>query len=174
MHIIVAFLTALASVLYALDRLGVDLGWFNPWSWKRRRHWQKKYYANPAFGLTEPMDAMALLLVATAKIDGEISIEEKNELLAIFSDVFQQSAEQSSSLLRSSIYLLGTGDEVYSRVADVLNSSLEKFSEAQKHSSLELLQRVASIGGPPSEPQKSLIKAATDMLIPKPIRDKWG
>ena len=37
MHIIIGFLTALATLLYALDRLGVDLGWFNPWAWKRRR-----------------------------------------------------------------------------------------------------------------------------------------
>lgn len=166
MHIIIAFLTALASVLYALDRLGIDLGWFNPWSWKRRRQWQKKYHANPAFCLTEPMDALALLLVATVKIDGDLSTEEKNELLSIFGEVFQQSAEQSSALLRSSVYLLGSGEEVFNRPAEVLSPSLEKFSAAQKHSSIELLKRVAAVGGLPSKSQETLINLVEKSLFP--------
>ena len=74
MHILIAFLTALASVLYAMDRLGVDIGWLNPWAWRRRRRWMKQLHTNPAFNLDSPLEAMALLLLATAKIEGVLEI----------------------------------------------------------------------------------------------------
>ena len=173
MHLVIAFLTALASVLYALDKLGIDIGWLNPWAWKRRMRWLKQYHANPAFCLESPMESIALLLTATAKIDGDLSSEEKNELHQIFENTFNQTSKQASSLLASSSYLLGSGEEVFSRPSDVLVPSLETFSSEQKASSLELFSRISSVGGPPSESQLDFISRIKTILLPDQEKDGW-
>lgn len=46
MHILIAFLTTVAGLIWALYRLqnsGVNLNAFNPFYWMHRRKWQKKY-----------------------------------------------------------------------------------------------------------------------------------
>lgn len=174
MHILLAFLTTLASVLWALDRLGIDLGWFNPWSWQRRRRWQKQYHANPAFSLESPVEAIALLLTATAKIDGDLSLEEKLELKKIFENSFHLSAKDASELLNSSVFLLGTGQEVFKRPKDVLVPNLEKFTSEQKNSSMDLLKQIANVGGSPSEPQQEFISNIKIQLIPEEPNSDWG
>ena len=173
MHVLIAFLTALASVLYALDRLGVDIGWLNPWSWGRRRKWRKLYGGNPAFSIEKPLEAAALLITAAAKIDGDISLEEKSELLRIFQDDLKQNPSQSASLLGSSTFLLGSGNEVFQRPQDVLAPSLKKFSSEQRASLLELLRRIASVGGSPSEVQLRFISGIEALLSPKQGSDGW-
>lgn len=173
MHVVIALLTALATLLFALDRLGVDIGWVNPWSWKRRRQWQKQYHANPAFSLESPMEAVALLLAATAKIDGDLSSEEKNELHQIYEGTFKQSSKQASSLLVSSNFLLGSGEEVFARPDDVLEPSLAKFSDEQKQSTVELLNQMADVGGPPSEAQTEFISKIKAVLLPQQQPTGW-
>lgn len=173
MHLVIAFLTALVSVLYALDRLGVDIGWLNPWTWRRRRRWLKQYHANPAFNLENPMDVVALLLAAVAKIDGDLSSEEKKELHKIFESKFNQSASDASALLRSSIHLLGTGEDVFNRPSEVLARSLDKFSNEKKDSALELLAHISLVGGDPSESQAEFISAIKATLIPEKASSDW-
>jgi hypothetical protein len=44
MHIIIGFLIALGTVLFALNRLqsnGLDLNAFNPFTWFRRHKWKQ-------------------------------------------------------------------------------------------------------------------------------------
>ena len=43
MHILIAFLGSLITVFYLLDRLGVDIGGFNPFHWRRKRAWSRQY-----------------------------------------------------------------------------------------------------------------------------------
>lgn len=173
MHLVIAFLTALASLLFALDRLGVDIGWLNPWTWRRRRRWLKQYHANPVFNLENPMEVVALLLTAVAKIDGDLSSEEKSELHKTFESTFKQSGNDASALLRSSIHLLGTGEEVFSRPSEVLARSLDKFSNEQKESAMELLIYISSIGGAASESQRGFISAIKATLIPEQVSSDW-
>lgn len=173
MHLLIAFLTALVSVLFALDRLGVDIGWLNPWSWRRRRRWLKQLHTNPAFNLDSPMEAVSLLLVATARIDGDLSSEEKKELRVIFEDAFKQSPKDASALLQSSTYLLGSGEDVFNRPKDVLERSMEKFTQEQKASAIELLKRISSVGDAPSESQRDYIDKITDILLPAKKKEDW-
>ena len=173
MHVLIAFLTAVASILFALDRLGVDIGWLNPWAWRRRRRWQKQLHVNPAFNLDSPMETVALLLLATAKIDGDLSTEEKNELRRIFEESFHQSASDASSLLNSSAYLLGSGEEVFARPREVLARSLSRFSVEQRRSCLELMRRISGIGSPASEAQADFLQRVQDALTGEPPHGTW-
>lgn len=172
MHILITLITALASLLYALERLGIDIGWINPWAWKRKRKWLKQYHASPALSIEKPLEAAAILLVATAKIDGDLSAEEKAELLNIFENEFNLNNKQASDLFVSSTYLMNSGREVFERPRDVLAPSLKHFSAAQKNSVLELLNRVAEIGGEASEVQKDYIGQINSAMKPQQ-NDSW-
>ena len=103
MQIIIGFLTALGTFLFALDRLGVGLGWFNPWAWKRRRAWQNQTSGNPAYGLDMPIDAIALIATAAAKINGDLSIEERDKLKTLFEITFNQSEKSAAQLIGASV-----------------------------------------------------------------------
>ena len=173
MHIIIGFLTALATLLYALERLGVDLGWFNPWAWKRRRTWMKQSTGNPAYGLDKPIDAIALLATAAAKIDGDLSIEEKDQLKRIFQSTFNQSEKEASQLLGASTYLLGSGEDVFQSPEKVIKRSLEKFTEVQKTLSLELLSEIIHVGNAPSDLQKEFVEKVTKSIQPAANKGGW-
>ena len=173
MHLLIALITAVVSLLYALERLGIDIGWINPWAWRRKRKWMKQYHADPCFSIKNPLEAAALLLTATAKIDGDLSSEEKNELRRIFEEEFHQSSKEASALLGSSIYLLGSGREVFERPNDVLVPNLENFSTDQKESCIELLHLIAKVGGSPSEMQNEYIAKVTSVLTPNKQSGSW-
>ncbi|MCP5144724.1 MAG: TerB family tellurite resistance protein [Gammaproteobacteria bacterium] len=177
MHIILAVLGSLVTVLWYLHRLaemGIDLGGLNPWLWRRRRRWRKHYDANPIYKIDHPMEMTALLLVAVAKADGDMSSQEKQTLLNVFRDEFHQSERDAAGLLISSTHLLGKGDEVRSDLATVMAASLDRCSPAQAQSALELMQRVAESSGAPSAMQSDLLDAARQALMPTLApKGKW-
>ena len=173
MHVLIAFLSALAGVLYALERLGVDLGWFNPWAWKRRRAWRQQLTGNPAFRIDNPMDAIALLAAATAKIDGDISIEEKEKLKALYQSTFNMTEQDAVQLFGSSIFLLGPGDEIYPNVEKILKPSLDSFTDEQKTMSITLLREVAALGTGVTESQRRFVAEIEDVLSRKSGKNSW-
>lgn len=177
MHVIIGLLGSIITILWLLHRLaemGIDLGGLNPFLWQRRRKWKKQYEANPIFILDGPMEVTALLITATAKADGDMSSEEKREILSIFENDFQLSKRDAAGLLISSSHLLGKGDEVRDQLDKVLNPSLENFTKEQAVSAIELLKRISEIGGPATEMQSELIHKATAILErPLTPKKKW-
>ncbi len=117
--------------------------------------------------------SMALLLLATAKIDGDLSSEEKSQLLQMFEHSFSQSSKEASSLLGASSYLLGDGEEVYRRPHDVLSQSIDKFSQTQKESSMELLKQISEVGGAVSETQRGYIESIRSTMLVEPEARGW-
>lgn len=173
MHVIIAFLTAVATLLFALDRIGIDLGWFNPWAWKRRRAWQKQLTGNPAYCLDRPIDAIALIATAAAKIDGDLSIEEKEALKRIFMTTFNLSEKESAQLLGASVYLLGSGEDVFESPDKVLKMSLGSFSDEQKSSSMDLLTEVVNVGGSATAVQNEFLEKVSREFAPEKSKDDW-
>lgn len=173
MHIIIGFLTTLVTLLYLLERLGVDLGWINPWAWKRRRAWLKQSTGNPAYGLDKPVDAIALIATAAAKIDGDLSIEEKEELKSIFRVTFNQSEKDATQLLVASVHLLGSGEEIFKSPERVLRRSIVNFTDEQKISSIDLLNKIINVGGAPSELQEEFFRKVKDMMSPSGGKVDW-
>jgi uncharacterized tellurite resistance protein B-like protein len=170
MHIILGFLGSVITVLWLLHRLGemgIDLGGLNPFLWRRRRNWRKTYQTNPIFKLENPMDVTALLIVATAKADGDMSAEEKKEILVIFEQEFQLAKRDAAGLFISSSHMLGTGDEVRNSLKNVLAPSLGRFNADQAASAIELMRRIAAVNGVASEVQLELMEKVSDELIPR-------
>ncbi|GGC05779.1 hypothetical protein GCM10011352_34970 [Marinobacterium zhoushanense] len=173
MHILIGILTTLVTLLYLLERLGVDLGWLNPWAWKRRRAWLKQSKGNPAYGLDKPIDAIALIATAAAKIDGDLSIEEKNKLKSIFRTTFNQSEKDATQLLVVSVHLLGSGEEIFQSPERVLKRSIEDFTDEQRNSSIDLLNKVINVGGSPSKLQEEFLGKVKKLMLSGGDKKTW-
>ncbi len=179
MHVVLGLLGAIVTILILLNRLadaGIDLGGLNPFLWHRRRQWRKKTQGNPAYHIQAPMDITALLMVAIAKCEGDVSKEEKRMILQLFADQFHLSKKEAAGLMGSSTYLLQDGQEVRANLTKVLAPSLGKFTKAQRESAMSLIERVAHSEGEPSEIQKEYLAEIRALLAPPPAADKgtWG
>ena len=177
MHVILGVLGSIVTVLWLLHRLaemGIDLGGLNPWLWQRRRKWRQKYEANPVFAVESPMEVTALLMTAAAKADGDISSEEKQQLLETFRREFQMSEEDAAALLIASTHLLGRGDEVRSDLDAVMAPSLEKFSVGQAESAIALVEQVAQWGDGATSLQQDFVAQVRTALAPAHApKNKW-
>lgn len=148
MHILLGLLGTIVTILVLFKRLsdaGIDIGWLNPFAWRRRRAWRNKYQGNPIFSLYEPLEAAALLAATIAKIDGDLSSEEKTHLLSLFQSEFHKTEKEASDLLMSSIYLFGDGEDAIAKPEKVLASSLDQFDENRARSLMNILTQVSQI-----------------------------
>lgn len=148
MHIILGVLGTIVTILVLFKRLsdaGIDIGWLNPFSWRRRRAWRKQYEGNPIFFLNEPLEVAAILATTVAKIDGEMSKEEKAILLSLFQSEFGKTEKEASDLLLSSIYIFGDGLDAISKPEKIMRKSLEKFSSEQASSVMSLLKVIKDL-----------------------------
>lgn len=178
MHILLGLLGALVTILVLLHRLaaiGIDLGGLNPFLWRRRRTWRQKYEANPIFSLDDPIDIAALLVVGVAKIDGDMSVQEKRALLGEFETTFALTASKATELFGSSAHLIGDGQVLQTQIDDVLAGRRELFSPQQVDSVLEMMERVAHIDGAPTIQQLALIDNVRRCLaLPQAPRGTWN
>ena len=145
MHIILGLLGAIVTILVLVKRLsdvGIDITWLNPFTWYRRRSWRKQYEGNPVFTLDHPLDVAAMLATTVAKIDGEISKEEKDLFLSLFQSEFGKSEKEASDLLMSSIYLFGDGQDAIAKHEKIMKRSLLNFSQDQARSVMSLLNTI--------------------------------
>lgn len=164
MHIILGILGSIITILVLVNRIsqtGVDLGKLNPFAWNRRRKWQKKYHADPAFSMDRPMEAVAGLLYVMAKCSGEITREQKECILEIFETEFRLGEREATELLSSSSFLLKDEDQIIENLKDFLKPSLEKFDDEKKASTLDLLQKVADCEGPRTSKQEEFLNKLT-------------
>lgn len=169
MHIILGILGTIVTILVLFKRLsdaGLDIGWLNPFTWRRRRAWRKKIEGNPVFSLDSPLEAAAMLATAVAKIDGEISREEKTTLLSLFQSEFGKTEKEASDLLLSSIYIFGDGEDALNKPAKIIQRSLDKFSEDQAKSVMSLLTEIQQID-PSNAKEKERFIAEIDNVFAK-------
>lgn len=150
MHIILGILGPLVTILILLNKLaeaGFDLYGLNPFLWDRRRKWKAKHDGSPVYKIDSPMDATAILMVAAAKADGDLTRESKHFLLESFEQDFNLDKKDAAGLLISSSHLLADGALVSGNVDKFLSLSKDKFTEHQAHSALDLIAKAAGEEG---------------------------
>ena len=143
MHIIIGFLGLAVTVLVALGRLadaGIDLGGLNPFLWGRRR---KQYDGDPLFKIEQPLDATPILAVAITKADGDMTRDDKRDLLNVFEHEFHLPKKEAAGLLISSAHVLGDGVRLREQPHKFLQPSLPHFTSEQAQSARRLLTRIA-------------------------------
>jgi len=180
MHIILGALGTLVTLLILINRLrenGIDIGWLNPFLWKRRRAWAKKYQGDPIFKISHPMELTALLMVAIAKAGGDITSEQKAALKQSFEKDFHLDEQQANELLLSSVHLLQDGDAVNNQLSLVMKTALPQFSEPQLESAVELINTVYAVETNPSQLQldlKQRIQNNFSRQAKKQLKRKWA
>ena len=178
MHIVLAALGLVVSILFLLSRLadaGIDLGGLNPFLWKRRRAWRKKVEGNPIFTLQDPLEIASLLVIATAKVDGDMSSDEKRAVLREFEHTLGLKHRVATDLLGSGAYLLGNTQVFQEQLKSFLANAKERLSPAQAQSVISMMESVAGSSGGASALQKSLISATRDSLDPaSQPKGTWG
>jgi len=175
---ILGILGAIVTILVLLNRLaeaGIDLGGLNPFLWRRRRRWRKKLDANPIYSIESPMEMASLLVTATAKIDGDISSEEKRTILSLFQSEFDVSKREAAGLLISSVHMIGRGDEIRSNLEKIISPSVDKFNEDQAQSTLKLMEKIGHVDSSDNELKNELIERTRKLFdIQFQPPDKWS
>ena len=175
---IIAFMSAIATLAWALATLrnsGFSIDSLTPFHWYRRFQWNKKYGRNPLYVLDKPLDVAAVLLVGIARLEGEISREQKNEIISVFSNEFHLDANGAKELFTSSAFLLQHENNLVGNVDKVLENTRGKFTPEQITSTLQLMTRVANLDNQISTTQQNLLAAVERLLIVKNGNGgKWG
>lgn len=178
MHIILGLLGIVVTILILLNRLadaGIDIGGLNPFLWHRRRKWRKTYQGDPIFKLDQPMELAALLVMGLAKVDGDITSDEKHSILLTFEKEFNLSKSDASGLMSSSVYLLGKGDEFRNSLEKIVKPSIDKFTDEQLQSMLNMLRSIASLGNAEADVKtKTLEKIETVVAKTRKPVGKWA
>jgi uncharacterized tellurite resistance protein B-like protein len=176
---IIAVITALAGLIWALSALqssGFQFSSLNPFLAWRRWQWRKTYGDKPLYKLEHPIDAAGVLLLGIVKADGEITSEQKQELLAIFQKEFDLSRDRASDLLLASSHLIR--DELYlvDRLDKILERSAGRFERATADSLLALMRRMASLDGSINTEQQKLLDATERYFAARfqPPPSRWA
>jgi uncharacterized tellurite resistance protein B-like protein len=146
---ILAALGFIVTILILFNRLadsGIDIGWLNPFTWFRRKSWRDRSTGNPIFTMTKPIDVAVVLAVTVAKIDGDISQQEKEALVSLFQDEFEKSEKEASDMMIFGTHLFADGHDAISKPEKIIKFSLEQFTEEQAQSLMNLLNNVLKIG----------------------------
>lgn len=162
MHIVIAAITAIAGLLWALNALqrsGFHFSSLNPFLAYRRWQWSRNFGARPIYKLERPMDVAAVLLLGVAKADGAITSDQKRELLGMFQSEFQLSRDGASDLLLASSHLIR--DEIYlvDHLDKILARSAERFDPDTVASLVAMMRKVAALDDSINAEQQKLIEA---------------
>ncbi len=167
MHILIGLITAVGGMLWALYRLqqaGVNLNDLNPFHWFRRRGWQQRIKAKPLHCLDSPMEAAACLLVGMAKLEGEVSREQKQDIIALFESEFNIDAKAAQDLFAGASYMLNDVLDITEEVNKMLAPCKERFNHETTQSLLQMLHSVAGLDHAISDDQRLLIETVDQAL----------
>jgi uncharacterized tellurite resistance protein B-like protein len=179
MHIVIAVITAIAGLFWALNSLqrsGFHFSSLNPFLAYRRWQWSRTYGARPIYRLERPIDVAAVLLLGVAKADGAITSDQKRELLAMFQTEFSISRDEASDLLLASSHLIR--DEIYlvDHLDKILARSVDRFEPDAVTSLVAMMRKVAALDGGINVEQQKLIDATERYFAGrnKQATGKWG
>lgn len=170
MHIVIGLLTTVVTLLWLLHRLaemGIDLGGLNPFYWKRRREWAKKYEGDPIYAVEDPMEVAALFVVAIAKLEGDVTAEQKADILGEFSSSFSLTDKEASQLLGSSTHLLGHPQIIRTQLEGLMQRNEHAFTREQAESLITMMSNAIASSPAPSEEQAALITSMRERFVGK-------
>ena len=175
MHVVIAILGALISILYLLDRVGIDIGWLNPFHWRHRRAWAKRHDTDPIYSVEDPLHVAALLVIGAVRLDGEVSAEQKRTALQQFRDTFSMDDKEAADLYTAASHLLGSPQVIDKQLSGLVERNRGRLSAAQSESMLQMLVKVASADGALSSAQRDYIdQLRQDFAHSKPQGGTWA
>lgn len=175
MHILIAFLGSLVTVFYLLDRLGINIGGFNPFHWRRKRKWMRNYNSDPIYSVEDPMQVASLLILGAAKLDGVISAEQKRVALEQFEQTFSLNSQEASELVGSAMHLLGSPQVIDAQIKGLADKNKASFTSEQAESMLRMMVSVCSADGAMNAEQAALVDdLRAHFVTPAPAQGTWA
>ena len=165
MHVILGILGGLVTLFYVLDRLGIDIGGLNPFHWYRRRAFAKKYSADPIYSVEDPLHVASLLVIGAAKLDGDITAEQKKVAREQFESNFRMSAREASELFGSAAHLLAGPQLLEEQMTKFAERSAGRFSAEQAASMLDMMTTVVAAGGEAAATQREFIEKCRELFV---------
>jgi uncharacterized tellurite resistance protein B-like protein len=165
MHILLGLLGSIVTILYMLDRLGISLGGMNPFHWYRRRAFVKKYGSDPIYSIEDPVHIAALLVIGAAKLDGDLTAEQKQAALDQFVSEFSMDAREASQLFGSAAHLLAAPQLIDTQLEKLADRNKDDFSSEQASSLMQMMVKVASADGSLSARQQEFIDRVRSAYI---------
>lgn len=174
MHIVLGLLTSILTILYLLDRLGVDIGWLNPFAWRRRRAWAQKYEGDPIYAVEDPIHVAAILITGAAKLEGDLSAEQKQTVLDQFEQKFSLNNQAAKELMTAATHLLGAPQVLEAQLNGLADRHKATFDGDQTESLLEMLHQVVSADGEMSATQREFVNSLRARLTPTEPEGTWA
>ena len=104
------------------------------------------------------MEIAAVLIVGAAKLDGDLSAEQKRVAQEQFESNFSLSEREASQLITSATHLLGAPQLIDTQLQGLVDKSNQRFSTEQADSLLEMMTNVATADGSASERQRDFVE----------------
>lgn len=175
MHIVIGLLGSIVTIMYLLDRLGIDIGGLNPFYWYRRHAFAKKFGADPVYSIEDPVHVAALLIIGAAKLNGDVTAEQKKVAQEQFESSFSMDASEASELFGSAAHLLAAPQLIDTQLRKLADKNADRFSTEQAESMVEMMITVASADGDITGPQRDLIETIRSQVVPSQKgQGTWG
>ena len=166
MHILIAVITAIAGLIWALNslqRAGFDLNSLNPWYWARRKRWEEKQI-NPLYSIETPRELAAVLMFAALKQGGDPTAEQKTALLGLYARELKYADKECNEMYALASHLISTDPNYTHKVRDLVAPARAAMSEAQRASIPDLVRQVTESGGEPNATQRDFVAAVEGAL----------
>jgi uncharacterized tellurite resistance protein B-like protein len=175
MHVVIGLLGSLVTILYLLDRLGIDIGGMNPFYWYRRRAFAKKYGSDPIYSIEDPIHVAALLVIGAAKLDGDLTAEQKRIAQEQFESEFSIDSQEASTLFGSAAHLLAAPQLIDTQLRKLAQANESRFSPDQARSLVQMMEKVAMADGDPTAHQRDFIEGIrSEFIQEKQTQGKWS
>ena len=142
---------------FLLNRLGINLGGLNPFDWRRRRAYAKQYGADPIYSIEDPIHVAALLIIGVAKLDGDLTAQQKEVAQEQFESNFSLDSRGASQLFGSAAHLLAAPQLIDRQLDKLANRNRDRLSKEQATSMVQMMIEVASADGDISATQSEFI-----------------
>jgi len=168
-------LGSIVTILYLLDRLGIDIGGLNPFYWYRRRAFAKKYGSDPIYSVEDPIHIAALLVIGAAKLDGDLTAQEKSSAREQFENVFSLDARGASDLFGSAAHLLAAPQLLEEQLQKLADRSASRLSPGQTESLVDMMTTVIAADGEPTAMQSAFVEDVRSRLTkPATKEGSWS
>ncbi|MEM7362831.1 MAG: hypothetical protein AAF525_02300 [Pseudomonadota bacterium] len=166
MHIVIAVITAIAGLLWALNSLqqsGFDLNSLNPFYWWRRRAWEKKQ-VDPLYAIESPRELAAVLAFATVRLGGDPTEEQKQFLLKAYEEELLFTAKDGTEMYAVASHLVSTDPNFEHQATKLVAPCKSSLTEEQRTSILKLATEAAACSGTLTDAQTDFINALSKAL----------
>ena len=170
MHILLVLLAILGTALYVTYRLGLTFGNGRDFADDtralfRKRDWKGQHLQKPIDALSDPKEAAIVLMLETAKADGEMTQSQRSKVLNLSAHYFEINRNDASDLIASASFITRTLTDIHNVIGRVVRPLQENLSPKERRDCIKMMYEVANVDGDPSPNQIQLIGRVKDLLL---------